>query len=98
MKMEKFREMTKDDLERKLRELQDNLFKLRVKIMTKQVENTAQLASTRRDIARVLTQLGEMQRKGIQTPAAAEKPAAAAAAPAKAAAGKPKTAKSESKQ
>ncbi len=72
MKIAKFREMTKDDLDRKLLELQDSLLKLRVKIQTKQVDNTAQLALLRKDIARIKTLLGEMAAKGLTTPMAAE--------------------------
>jgi large subunit ribosomal protein L29 len=84
MKIEKFREMTQTDLQHKLEELHDTLFKTKVKIQTKQVENTAQLASLRKDIARIHTLLGEYARGVAQAPApmvkapepAAEKPAA----------------------
>ncbi len=72
MKIDKFREMNKDELLRKLTEMQDNLFKMKIKVQTKQVENTSQLSATRRDIARVKTLLQEMEQKGIQTTAAAE--------------------------
>jgi large subunit ribosomal protein L29 len=77
MKIEKFRELHRDELERKLHELQDSLFKLRVKVQTKQVENTALLSSTRRDIARVLTLLRQMDAQGVQAPLAAAQPKAA---------------------
>lgn len=63
MKIEKFREMSQVELERKLVETQDALFKLKVKVQTKQVENTAQLAATRKDIARIKTLLREMELK-----------------------------------
>lgn len=72
MKIEKFREMNKEELQRKLTEMQDNLFKLKIKVQTKQAENTSQLSATRHDIARVKTLLREMEIKGIQTTAAAE--------------------------
>lgn len=72
MKIDKFREMNKEELLRKLTEMQDNLFKMKIKVQTKQVENTSQLSATRRDIARVKTLLREMELKGIQTTAAAE--------------------------
>jgi len=63
MKIEKFREMTAEDLLRKLIELQDTLLKTKVKVQTKQVENTAQLSSLRHDIARVKTLLRAMDLK-----------------------------------
>ncbi|MBN1594567.1 50S ribosomal protein L29 [candidate division FCPU426 bacterium] len=72
MRIEKLREMNREELQRKLDEFQDNLFKLKVKVQTKQIENTAQLSGLRRDIARIKTLLYEMDRKGIRTTAAAE--------------------------
>ena len=41
MKIAKWRDMSKNDLTSKLHELRDGLLKNRVKVMTKQVENTA---------------------------------------------------------
>ena len=78
MKIEKWREMTRTDLESKLVELRDTLLKTQVKVQTKQVENTAQLSATRRDIARILTLLKDPSQL-VQT-ASPEKPAAPAAA------------------
>jgi large subunit ribosomal protein L29 len=72
MRIDKFREMNREELKRKVAEFQDNLFKLNIKVQTKQVENTAQLSALRQDIARVQTLLHEMEVKGIQTTAAAE--------------------------
>jgi large subunit ribosomal protein L29 len=72
MRIEKFREMNQTELEHKMQELQDNLFKLKIKVQTKQVENTAQLSANRRDIARIMTLLKEMRLAGIKTTAAAE--------------------------
>jgi len=73
MRIDKLREMNREELQHKLAEFQDNLFKLKIKVQTKQVENTAQLAATRKDIARIKTLLREMEIKGIQTTAAAER-------------------------
>ena len=64
--------MNREELQRKVAGFQDDLFKLKIKVQTKQVENTAQLSSLRQDIARVQTLLREMEAKGIQTTAAAE--------------------------
>ncbi len=70
MKIEKFREMSRTDLERKLHELRDAMLKTEVKIQTKQVENTAQLSTMRKDIARILTLLKQLDKQGT-TPVAA---------------------------
>ncbi len=72
MKTEQLREMNKEELERKLAGLQDELFKAGIKVQTKQMENTAQLRMKRKDIARIKTLLREMAIKGIATTAAAE--------------------------
>jgi large subunit ribosomal protein L29 len=93
MKIEKWREHNREDLQRKLNELRDSLFRTRIKVQTKQVENTAQLSGLRRDIARILTVLRDMQAKGVDTPLAAQtaKPEAQPAAPAKRKSAAPKT-------
>ena len=57
------KEMTKDELVRKEGELREAQFNLKFQHATGQLENTAQLARNRRDIARVLTILAEMDRK-----------------------------------
>ena len=72
MRIDKLREMNREELQRKVAGFQDDLFKLKIKVQTKKVENTAQLSSLRQDIARVQTLLREMEAKGIQTTAAAE--------------------------
>jgi large subunit ribosomal protein L29 len=73
MRIDKLREMNREELQRKLNEFQDNLFKLKVKVQTKQVENTSQLSALRCDIARIKTLLREMDIQGVKTTAAAEK-------------------------
>jgi ribosomal protein L29 len=92
MKIEKFREMTRTDLERKLLELKDSLLKNKIKVQTKQMENTSVLSTTRRDIAKVLTLLKQLPK---ETPAAA--PEKTPAAPAKPAGKGTKAAKPEVK-
>lgn len=72
MKIDQLREMNKEELGRKLTSLEDELFKLNVKVQTKQVENTAQLGQKRKAIARIKTVLREMDIKGVVTTAAAE--------------------------
>lgn len=55
MKAEELREMTVDELEDKERELVEALFNLRFQHATGQLDNTSQLTTTRRTIARVKT-------------------------------------------
>ncbi len=103
MKIEKWRELGKAELEHKLVELQDNLLKIQFKVQTRQVENTAQLGTMRRDIARVKTLLKEMAAPGAAASKPAAEPAAApaqpeaAAKPAKVAPAKPPKAKPAAK-
>jgi len=52
--------MTRDELLQKLEELRGALFNLRFQHRTGQLENTAQLGKTRRNIAQVLTVLHEL--------------------------------------
>jgi large subunit ribosomal protein L29 len=61
MKAASLREMTKDELLQKERELREALFNLRFQHATGQLENTAQIAKTRRGIAQVLSIAGEKQ-------------------------------------
>ncbi len=63
MKAGDLREMTKDELKAKLTEVREGLFNLRFQLATKQLDNTAQLPKNRKDIARILTVLSEMDRK-----------------------------------
>jgi large subunit ribosomal protein L29 len=58
-----FRDMTKDELLLKLKELREASFNLRFQKATGQLENTAQLGKTRKDIGRVMTVLREMDKK-----------------------------------
>lgn len=63
MKASAFREMTRDELLHKLSELQEGLFNLKFQHVTGQLENTAQLVKNKKDIARILTILGDMDRQ-----------------------------------
>ena len=66
MKMSSVREMTRDELQLKLKELQEANFNLRFQHATGQLENTAQLKRTRQSIAQVLTALRDDERKAAQ--------------------------------
>ncbi len=63
MKSSALREMTKDELAQKLTELQEAQFNLKFQHATGQLENTAQLNKNKKDIARIITILSEMDRK-----------------------------------
>jgi large subunit ribosomal protein L29 len=59
MKPDKVREMGTEELQAKERELQEQLFRLRVQKSIGQLDNAIKLRQTRRDIARVKTVLRE---------------------------------------
>ncbi len=59
MKPDKVREMSVDDLKGKEKELQEQLFRLRLQKSVGQIDNALKLRETRRDIARVKTILKE---------------------------------------
>jgi large subunit ribosomal protein L29 len=63
MKVSALRDMTKDELLQKLSEFRAAHFNLKFQHVTGQLENTAQLVKTRRNIARVLTILRELEQK-----------------------------------
>jgi large subunit ribosomal protein L29 len=65
--------MIADELREKESELAQQLFSLRLQKVTGQLENPAKIPQTRRDLARVLTVLGEKRR--------AEKKSAESSAP-----------------
>ena len=64
MKAAELREHSIEELEQKERELADQLFALRLQKVTGQLENPAKVSAARRDLARVLTVLGELRRAG----------------------------------
>lgn len=62
MKATEMRELTRDELHTKETELAEQLFALRLQKVTGQLENPAKIRHVRRDLARVLTVLGEKAR------------------------------------
>jgi large subunit ribosomal protein L29 len=64
MKASDLRELSGEELLEKTRELRTELFNLRIKKTTGQLENTAKLRTLRRDIARAETVL--TQRRGAK--------------------------------
>jgi large subunit ribosomal protein L29 len=61
MKPQKIRELGQDELRGKEKELQEQLFRLRLQKSVGQLENALKLREVRRDIARVKTVLREKQ-------------------------------------
>lgn len=59
MKASQFREQSNDELTRVLRDLEQQLFKLRFQKSTGQIENPIKIREVRRDIARVRTVMNE---------------------------------------
>ncbi len=62
MKASEFRDLSKDELLQRVKELRQALFNLKFQQATQQLENTAQITKTRKDIARAMTVLGGMLR------------------------------------
>jgi large subunit ribosomal protein L29 len=61
MKPEKYRELTREELERTARDLTEELFNLRFRVSTQKLDNPLRLRFLKRDLARVLTILREDQ-------------------------------------
>ena len=59
MKAQHYREMSPDELDGKLDELQSHLFDLRSQSVTEKIENSKAVKNTKRDIARIKTILRE---------------------------------------
>ncbi len=59
MKAKQMREQSPEELEKTLRDLEEQLFKLRFQKSTGQIENPIKIREVRKDIARVLTILNE---------------------------------------
>lgn len=57
MKAEKFRELDTEELQGKVSELREQIFRLRLQAGTGQLDQLGKIKSTRKDLARVLTVL-----------------------------------------
>lgn len=55
MRAGEFREMTSEELEEKVAELKEKLFNLRFQKATGELDNTAEIKKTKKDIARAKT-------------------------------------------
>lgn len=63
MKAQHYREMSPDEIESKLEELERHLFDLRSQAVTEKLENSKSITNVRRDIARIKTILRENSEK-----------------------------------
>ena len=61
MKVEEIRKMSDEELSSELASLKEELFKLRFQHATNQLDNPAQIAQVKRDIARIMTIQREKQ-------------------------------------
>jgi large subunit ribosomal protein L29 len=59
MKAADLRELTGEELQAKLKELEEEVFNLKFQVASQQLENTARLKDSRRDIARLKTVMRE---------------------------------------
>jgi large subunit ribosomal protein L29 len=61
LKASELRDLSDEELERRLAEGRENLFNLRFQLATGALENTARLQLAKRDIARILTVQAERE-------------------------------------
>jgi large subunit ribosomal protein L29 len=66
MKAREIREKTQVELQKELKELKSELFKLRFQLATNQLDNPMKLKDVKRSIARVKTIMRERELKGIE--------------------------------
>ena len=59
MKAQHYREMSQDELENKLEELERHMFDMRSQAVTEKLENSKAVINVRRDIARIKTIMRE---------------------------------------
>ncbi|MBQ7699445.1 MAG: 50S ribosomal protein L29 [Clostridia bacterium] len=59
MKAEELRKLSSEDLNKKLIELKEELFRLRFQLQINQLDNPNKIPETKRNIARVLTVMNE---------------------------------------
>jgi large subunit ribosomal protein L29 len=66
MKASELKELSLEELGDRAKDLQEELFNLRFQHGTNQLENPMRLGQTKKDIARVLTVVGEKKRAGAR--------------------------------
>ncbi|MCR4436254.1 MAG: 50S ribosomal protein L29 [Clostridiales bacterium] len=66
MKASEIREKSRVELDKELKDLKSELFKLRFQLATNQLENPMKLKDVKKSIARVKTIMRERELKGIE--------------------------------
>lgn len=66
MRPSEIRDLTDEELEEKVGELEEKLFNLRFQKSTGELDNTAELKKTKQDIARVKTIQRERESEGVE--------------------------------
>ncbi|MCP4109174.1 MAG: 50S ribosomal protein L29 [Desulfobacteraceae bacterium] len=61
MKASEIRELSRDEMQRKIADLKEELFNLRFQHATNQLENSQKMKMVRRDIARIKTVVREFE-------------------------------------
>jgi len=70
MKSKELKSLGLDELQEKLDDTLKSLYQLRIRSVSKELEQTSQIRSTRRDIARIKQAIGEKQRESATAGAA----------------------------
>jgi large subunit ribosomal protein L29 len=70
MTAKEIRELSLQELDKKLRDMQAELLQMRLRKQTGQVENTGRFRELRRDIARILTTINAKQKAARATASA----------------------------
>ncbi len=66
MKASEFAAMSQEELNNKIKELKSELFNLRFRLATGQLENTMQISMVKKDIARALTVQAQQAQKAAR--------------------------------
>ncbi len=72
MKPEKYRELTREELARNVRDLREELFNLRFRVSSQKLDNPLKIRQLRREIARILTIMKEEDRGLSRLPGSGE--------------------------
>ncbi len=67
MRPEELRELTDEELDEKLEELNRKLFNLRFQEATGELDNTSEIGATKKDIARAKTIRRERELRGVES-------------------------------
>ena len=63
MKINEIRKLTREEIEKKIKDSKSELLDLRMKAATGNLEKTSEIDATKKDIARMMTVLNEMKKE-----------------------------------